>query len=180
MTLGFIDDLLEPDYLDGLDQRPLEEVRARREDLRGADDLVAYLRRLVQGRLDIVAAEMRRRSEGADAADIGDLVSKLPEILGERVHGPRGRGRFPGAVELPEGELDQLMAVVDAAVDPRCLSSLSELDDAGLRDVADRLAELDRMVSDRRRALHDRIDALQADLVRRYKSGEANVDTLLR
>lgn len=180
MTLGFIDELLEPDYIEGVDQRPLEEVRARREDLRRADDSIAYLRRLVQGRLDIVAAEMRRRSEGADAADIGDLVAKLPEILGERVHGPRNRGRFPGAVELPEDDVDQLMAVVDDAVDPRCLSALSDLDDAGLRDVADRLAELDRTVSDRRRALHDRIDALQAELVRRYKTGEANVDTLLR
>ena len=51
--------------------------------------------------------------------------------------------------------------------------------DDELRQVTDALAEFERQVSGRRRAMFDRIDALQAEIVRRYRSGEANVDSLL-
>jgi uncharacterized small protein (DUF1192 family) len=35
-------------------------------------------------------------------------------------------------------------------------------------------------VSGRRRALHERIDVLQAEITRRYRTGEASVETLFR
>ena len=42
------------------------------------------------------------------------------------------------------------------------------------------MTDLERHVSGQRRALHERIDALQEELVRRYKTGEASVDSLLK
>ena len=41
-------------------------------------------------------------------------------------------------------------------------------------------ADLERQVSERRQALFTRIDALQAELTRRYKTGEASVESLLK
>ena len=35
-------------------------------------------------------------------------------------------------------------------------------------------------LSARRRTLHERIDVLQAEITRRYKTGEASVESLLR
>ena len=35
-------------------------------------------------------------------------------------------------------------------------------------------------MSRRRRSLHERIDALQAEITRRYRTGEASVESLLR
>ncbi|MFP5375386.1 MAG: hypothetical protein ACLGIO_01215, partial [Acidimicrobiia bacterium] len=56
---------------------------------------------------------------------------------------------------------------------------LAEMDEAEVRRLADRLEELERRVSADRRALHQRLDALQAEVVRRYKSGEESPDSLL-
>ena len=46
--------LIAPDYLDGVEKRPVEEIRAMRDECQEAETAVSYLRRLVQGRLDIV------------------------------------------------------------------------------------------------------------------------------
>jgi hypothetical protein len=59
------------------------------------------------------------------------------------------------------------------------LGTLSNLDELNVRRMADDLADLEAVVSARRRQLHRQIDALNDEVVRRYKSGEANVDALL-
>jgi hypothetical protein len=51
--------------------------------------------------------------------------------------------------------------------------------DADLAGLAHDLAAFERKVSEQRRAFFDRIDALQAELTRRYKTGEASVESLL-
>ena len=76
---------------------------------------------------------------------------------------------LPPAVEEVVAELD---AVFDAA-------TLDALPDDALAAAADRLAETERRVSSLRRALHASIDAVQEEMLRRYKSGEASVDSLL-
>jgi hypothetical protein len=48
-----------------------------------------------------------------------------------------------------------------------------------LRELANRLEALENRVSLERRALHVRIDTLQAELVDRHKTGRATVDGLL-
>ena len=50
---------------------------------------------------------------------------------------------------------------------------------AELREIAARLTVIEARVSDQRRTLHERIDALQAELVDRHKTGRASVDGLL-
>ncbi len=50
---------------------------------------------------------------------------------------------------------------------------------ASCRELAGRLEALENRVSLDRRALHLRIDTLQAELVARHKSGRASVDGLL-
>ena len=49
-----------------------------------------------------------------------------------------------------------------------------------MSDVAGRLEVLENRVSAERRALHERIDTLQAELVERHKTGRASVDGLLK
>ena len=59
-----LDRLLQPDYLGDVQARPIEEIRAMREECRRAEDGLSYVRRQAQGRLDIVANELQRRAEG--------------------------------------------------------------------------------------------------------------------
>ena len=146
-----------------------------RADCQQVEVGLSYLRRLAQGRLDIVADELRRRSDGSPPTDMHGLVERLPSILAEHVTSP-GPGRLPTYFE--PGDLEEVSAQLDAIVDTAALSGLPELSDDGVRELMERLTGLEHEVSAQRRALHDRIDALQGELTRRYKTGEATVESL--
>ena len=139
----------------------------------------SYVRRLAQGRIDIVAAEMRRRAEGEEPGDLASLVQRLPEILAEHTR-PPGPGRLPTLIAPSQEQEADAAAELDAIVDAGRLAHLPELSDDEVRALVDDLTEYERAVSERRRLLHDRIDTLQAELTRRYKTGEASVESLLR
>jgi hypothetical protein len=168
-------DALAEDLLDGLSDLPIDEVRARRTACQQLETQLSYVRRLAQGRLDIVTSEIAARRDGTQ----GDrtLVEQLTAALSDHITAP-GNGHLP--LMLAPGEVDpQLIAGLDAAAPPAQVSSPASMTDDELRHVADSLAEFERGVSTRRRAMFDRIDALQEEIVRRYQSGEATVDSLL-
>jgi hypothetical protein len=179
--------VLAPSFLDGLESRPMEELRSLRGELQQAEDAVSYVRRVVQGRLDIVGAERGRRSgaasggPGGQGQQHGSIVEDLPGILADPAHSGRasGPGRLPMHI-APGAEADALIAEVDRQVDPTKLTALDSISDSELDGLTDALASIERQLSDQRHALHQRLDALQAEMVRRYRSGEASVDTLLR
>jgi len=171
-----IDDVLASDYLDGIDRLGMAELRQRRDECHQIETGLSYFRRLIQGRLDIVHAEIARREGGGEAPDLEHLIAQLPSILAEHTGGGQARGQLPEVIAPPDVDESELDAIIDADR----LSTLPELTDGAVGGLADQLTDLERTVSSRRRALHERIDALQAEIVRRYKSGEANVDALLR
>ena len=166
------------EYLADLEQRSMTDVRAMRAECQEVETGLSYLRRLVQGRLDIVGAEQQRRREGAEPGDLAELISQLPEILADRTRAP-GFGRLPQL--MAPGELDpELTGRLDAIVGNHDLETLPALGDADLGRIHDELESFEREVSGTRRQLFDRIDALQAEITRRYRTGEASVETLLQ
>jgi hypothetical protein len=171
-----VDRVLRDDYLGDLTARPLPDLRARRDECKAIEDTVSYLRRMIQGRLDIVAADLRRRAEGGSPGDLGSLVDQLPDILSDRVQGS-GTGRLPSGLIPPDDE--DLTADLDRVAGPHVLGHLPDLDDETVAEVARSLGELEREVSDRRRGLFARIDALTGELARRYGTGEADASALL-
>jgi hypothetical protein len=155
----------------------LSDVRARRDEAVEVETGLSYLRRLVQGRLDIVQSERHRRLHGDAAVALGDLVDRLPEILGDKVHAP-GLGRLPAL--MGPGEIDhELELRLEAALPGARLGALDTIGDSDLEQAFAALDELQRSVSDDRRAVLDVVDRLQEELVRRYRTGEASVDSLL-
>jgi hypothetical protein len=172
--MATIDDVLAADYLEGLRELSLDEVRAKRRECQEVELALSYERRLVQGRLDIVGAEIRRRSGGDE--DLHVLVEDLKDILAERVRSP-GPGRLP-SVMAPALD-DALVAEVESSTDSDRMASLGQLDDDGLHSLAEDLGQLEHRLSDQRRQVHERIDATQAEVVRRYKEGEASIEGLL-
>ena len=170
--------LLDPGYLGDLPARPMDEVRAMRAECQEVETGLSLLRRLVQGRLDIVGLELTRRAEGGAPTDLADLIARLPEVLSDRTHAP-GIGRLPQM--MSPGEMPpELEAELDGILGAGGLSDLPSVADADLRALADRLAEFEVKVSGHRHDLFERIDALQAEITRRYKTGEASVDSLLQ
>jgi hypothetical protein len=170
--------LLDPGYLGDLTSRTMDDVRAMRTECQEVETGLSLLRRMVQGRLDIVGVELTRRAEGGDPSDLPDLIARLPQVLSDRTHAP-GVGRLPQMMapgELPE----DLEAELDAIVSAGHLANLPSVDDDHLRSMADDLAAFEHKVSGHRHDLFERIDALQAEITRRYRTGEATVDSLLQ
>ena len=165
-----------PRDLSSVESWPIEDVRSARAELQEVETGLSYVRRVVQGRLDIVNAELARRRDGGDPADLRSLIEELPSILGEHLRAP-GIGRLPTG--LGEGSVDpdlEARLAQDAVVG----DDLPGLSTEDLSALGDRLGDLEREVSGRRRELFASIDALQAELTRRYRTGEADVESLLR
>lgn len=173
-----LDRILDPAYLGDLAAHSMNDVRAMRSECQEVETGLSYLRRLVQGRLDIVGVERQRRRDGAAPGELSALVSQLPEILSSHTRSP-GVGRLPQL--LAPGELDPALEQrFESIVAGHDVDSLPELDDKDIEHVHDELESLEHEVSGYRRLLFDRIDALQAEITRRYRTGEASVESLLQ
>jgi hypothetical protein len=168
--------ILVPTYLDGIDDLPLDEIRAKRSECQQIEVALSYLRRLIQGRLDIVFAYVAQ-AENGETLELANVVDDLPGILTAGT-GSRGAGRLP-LLLAPDTEDYHLTSELDAILGADEIVSLPGRDLAELQDLATRLSVLEKQVSAERRGLHERIDTLQAELVDRYKSGRASVDGLL-
>lgn len=157
-----------------LDPRALSlaELREMRNRLQSEDDVVSYVRRVAQARVDLVRAEQHRRERGEVHED---LPSELRVVLSSHLTG--GTPRPPRPVEnLAEHALADELDVVCAT---HGFSRLEDLDSGELTNLEHQLTAFERRVSDDRRDRYDRLDALSAELVRRYREGEASVDGLL-
>ena len=163
--------------LDGIRTWSLADIRSMRTESQHAEQALSYLRKLIQGRLDIVHTYLEH--PGSDALrDLGTLVNDLPGIL------PRARADRPAAAICPSccpptrrRPISPPSSTPSSA--PTRSARWPTWTSSKLTDVAGRLEVLEKRVSADRRALHERIDALQAELVDRHKTGGPSVDGLL-
>lgn len=172
--------ILADDYLGDVATLSIEDVRSRRADCKEVETGLSYLRRLVQGRLDVVSAEQSRRSEGGTddtGDDLEDLIARLPQLLAGSTRS-EGTGRLPSSMGIGTVD-DDLQDELDGIITDSRLGDPSALSDDELDGVRASLVAFEHTVSGLRRSLFDRIDALEDELTRRYKTGEASVDSLL-
>lgn len=172
-----MDRVLADDWAADLPGRPIETIRSMRDEVRAVEDKVSYLRRIIQGRADIVAADLRRRAEGGSPIDLSTLITQLPDILSDKGGGPGGPGRLPSGVMAPDDP--SLTTEIDQVAGPDALGHLDTLSDDEVAELAQAVGDLERRTSAIRRGLFGRIDALNGELARRYGSGEADVAALL-
>ena len=158
-----IDIVLAPEYVDGLADLSDDDLQAMHEECMELETEVSYVRRLAQARIEILVAEQERRVTGGSVAD---LIAALPKILADS--GPRpdpassrlSRHLAPApAIQWTRGR--EPLIVDDT------LANLPTLSDESLEGTLGELRELEREVSERRRALHGVIDGLEAELARR-------------
>ncbi|MBW3640718.1 MAG: aerial mycelium formation protein [Actinobacteria bacterium] len=168
-----IDRVLAEDYLDGLRELSLSDVRELRFESEQEEVDLSYIRRMIQGRLDIMRAELNRR----DGVTSGTLVEGLAAILADEPRTPaRGMGRHmsvePSRADSHRRYVEALVADVDLSdVAARSTDELAH----GMRT----LSEEEQSVSAKRRAVQSVMDACSAEITRRYREGEADVESLL-
>jgi hypothetical protein len=159
-----IDRILDPGYVDRLEALSLDDLRARRDECLAEREYLSLLRRLVQGRAEILRAEIDRRGTGADDEP---LVERLSTILATEGHTP-SRGEAV-RVGVPEEEMLLARRRIERLVADAGLSDPGALDDDQLRSAVDALATEEHEVSQARTHVIDALDRLQEELKRRYK-----------
>lgn len=153
----------------------LDELRAERARLQADEDVVSYVRRLAQGRVDVVRAELRRRVQNASGVESGDVTGELPRVLGAQV--AAGSSRPPRDTAVPADH--PLVLELDRVCDQAGFDELTACSDDRLAEMITVITAWERERSADRQSFFARIDALTAELVRRYRDGEASVDSLL-
>jgi hypothetical protein len=165
-----IDNVLEPEYLADLADVGLDELRQRREAAEDVETQISYYRRLIHGRVDLINFEMRRRS----GHETRTLIEALPEILAQgMILG--GEPNLRHIETMPPLPTTTGRRLIDKIMDDDILTQLPELSQEDLNEAVDRLEEVEAQLSVQRRQLHTVIDALQDEIISRYRSqqGEA-------
>jgi hypothetical protein len=161
-----IDRIRRPDFIQGLAELPLEELRHRRDECHAEREYLSLLRRLLQGRAEILRAEAERRG-GGGGGGTGSLVEQLSTILSSEGQGP-SRGEAV-KVGLPEEEMLLARRRVERLVADAELSDPGALNDQRLAGVVELLAREERELSAARSEVLHVMDALQEELKRRYR-----------
>lgn len=158
-----IDRIRRPGFVEGLSDLELDELRRRRDDCFAEREYLSLLRRLVQGRAEILKAEVERRGRGEE----GSLVGALSTILAGDAQGP-SRGEAV-KVGLPEEEMLLARRRVERLVADAGLSDAGALDDERLADAVEVLVREEREVSEARAEVLRAMDTIQDELKRRYR-----------
>lgn len=155
----------------------LPELRTLRRDAQRDEADLSYVRRLLQGRIDILRAELSRRGPAAvPATEDASVVARLPEILTDAPARHRSSARHV-TLGTPHGEeYRRLAAEMLAEVE---LSDLDARTEPELNTAMARLVRYEQQASRRRQRLQHTADGCSAEIARRYREGEAQVDDLL-
>lgn len=157
----------------------LPELRTLRRDAQRDEADLSYVRRLLQGRIDILRAELAHRSPSAAGAfedAEGSVFERLPEILTDAPARHRSSARHV-TLGTPYSEKYRLLGRGDArrgrTVGPRRTHRPGAEHRDGLT------VRYEQQVSGRRQRLQRTADECSGEITRRYREGEAQVEDLL-
>ncbi len=159
-----IDKIRDPSFIVGLADMSLDDVRARRDDCLAEREYLSLLRRLLQGRAEILKAEAEARAGG----DTAPLVDRLSQILADDDHPVTSRGEAV-RVAVPEEEMLLARRRVERLAADSKLSDPAALNDEELGAAIEALATEESGISDARHDVIVVLDTLQDELKRRYK-----------
>ncbi|RSS81976.1 ABC transporter substrate-binding protein [Streptomyces sp. WAC06614] len=166
-----------PDAPEPVTALGLPELRALRRDAQRDEADLSYVRRLLQGRIDILRAELARRADPeAPAVYEPPVVDRLSEILADAPSRRSASARHVTLGTPQSEEFRRLAAEMLADVE---LSDLDARTDGELHEGMARLTRYEQQVSRRRQQLQRLADDCSREITRRYREGEAQVDDLL-
>ena len=169
-----IDHVLGEGFLNDLEELELDEVRSRRREAEQEEADLSYVRRMLQGRADILRAELARRSGGGPEDE--NLVEHLSRVLSDPGRSDHGLGRF---LTVEPSRVDEHRRAVEQVIADVGVSDVEHRSDDDLRAALARIEEFEHAVSEDRRRVQKAMDALTAEITRRYRTGSAHVEDLL-
>lgn len=164
-----IDQVRDAEFLHNITSITLEELRSRRDLAEEVETELSYYRRLLHGRLDVLAFEQRRRRGEEDRS----LIDSLTEILIGRDrpagHGQGGSSGRHLSLDLPDLPL-QGRRHLDKILGNDLMVRLGEMSEEELIEAREELASLESEISALRLEVQAILDRLQAEVVNRYKT----------
>ncbi|NGN64085.1 ABC transporter substrate-binding protein [Streptomyces sp. A7024] len=149
----------------------LPELRELRRSSQQEEADLSYVRRLLHGRIDILRAELARRTDPQTP-----VLDRLPEILTDAPSPVRSSARH---VTLGTPLREEYRELAERMLDEVGLSDLVARTEDELHEGLRRLARYEQQVSRRRQQLQRTADECSTEIARRYREGEAQVDDLL-
>jgi hypothetical protein len=142
------DRIFDATYVRNIGALPIDELRTRRAECAEAEAELSYARRLLQGKLDILGHELKRRAEGGDS-DLESLISKLPGILADE-GAPSALQRHTTVV-MPKN-FEKQRRGIDRLASDSTLSMLDSLSSGEVTEIVERLTDAESRTSqDRKR-----------------------------
>lgn len=175
-----IDRVLAPGFADHPEGLDGAQLRARRAEADQEETDLSYVRRLLQGRLDLLRAESTRRAEGVPSRlprTDEELVAELRRVLADR--GAAVATADVRYVDAEPSRVGEHRRQVEAVVADVEISGSGDLDDEALDRVTARLAELEREVSSTRSQVQQVLDALNHEVAVRVEQGRLPGDASL-
>ncbi len=142
-----------------LEALTLQELRQRRDAVHAQEEELSYRRRLLHAQLDLIEA-------AGSVSDHEEFASMMAEVLSDAPTTSNGI-RAVDIDDAPDLEMEPLPG------------DLVDLDDEEREALLERIRAEEQQVSDRRRTLLDELDALQDELVRRFRRDGVNARELL-
>ncbi|HZD68548.1 MAG TPA: aerial mycelium formation protein [Actinomycetes bacterium] len=169
-----IDRVLDPRFVADVEALELDELRSRRCEAEKEERSISYLRRMLQGRLDILRAKLQRRAREGNQG-MTDLVAGLPGVLSDARLGSftaLTRSRIPEPSSRQRRRVERLIS-------DETVARLPEIEMEELSRAVEALTHEEEAVSANRRAVQSVVDLLRGELARRYRNGTASVAQLL-
>lgn len=168
-----IDRVADPDLLADVADSSPADLRALRDQCREEEERLSYARRVLQGQIDIVRGEASRRTGGEGTSS---LLADLPRILADE---PSSSTRQARTVTFYSPEDEGGRRTGDTVLDMPSLGRIPDLSDEEITELLVRLQAEETAVSELRRQVMANLDALQEELVRRYRDGGVTIDEVM-
>lgn len=164
-----LDRIASDEFVAGLDDKSDAELHEMKDEACQVETEVSYVRRLAQGRIDIVEAQRTNRKKGKSG--ISDLLEQLPQILAKDLRAPQAKARLQPNL-APDPTVDFTRGL-EPLIGDDSLVRLPEMSEEELDDLLVQLRELEHDMSSSRKRLHEVIDTIDAEIARRAAAASA-------
>ena len=162
-----LDRVLDPEYLEGIADLSLEDVRERRSTAIEVENELSYYRRLLYGRMDLVKFEQRRRSGEEDRSLIDSLVDILTDPERQDRTEPRGSRHIvtdlPPLPDVGKRDIDEVMG-------DGVLTRLDEASEEELQSSLDGFEKMVAEINEQRLTAQKVIDSLSDTIAELFKA----------
>ncbi|MCB0973170.1 MAG: aerial mycelium formation protein [Actinobacteria bacterium] len=160
-----IDRVTADDYVVDVDTLDEPELRAKRNEAVELETEYSYVRRLAQGRIEILKAEQDRRRRGGS---LQELIDRLPDILADSTPTRPAPARARVVEMFAPDKLSGYQRGLEVLVEDDALMRLPDLSENEIDERLELLRSLEAEVSSVRAQLHVVIDVLTTAITRRF------------